>query len=199
MYKTLISLSLTLVLALPAMTLPAFPGAEGAGANALGGRGGAVLFVTNLEDYQPGKETPIPGSLRAAVDTKGPRTILFRVAGTIPLKATLSVSNPFVTIAGQSAPGGGICLKNHGMNVNTHDVIIRHLRIRPGDEVGRALAKEGKDWSTDALSINTPSRDVIIDHCSMSWAKEVSACRCSGDETTELIFVACIITFETPS
>lgn len=172
--------------------LPAFPGAEGAGAWTPGGRGGAVLFVENLKDYLPGQQQPIAGSLRAAVDAKGPRTIVFRVAGTIELKATLTIREPFVTIAGQSAPGGGICTKNFGVNVKTHDVIIRYLRCRPGDEVGRALAKKGKDWETDALSVSAPGRDVILDHCSASWAND-EVCSVSGAGITNVTVQWCII------
>ncbi|MBX3176162.1 MAG: pectate lyase [Candidatus Hydrogenedentes bacterium] len=175
----------------PAGPLPAFPGAEGAGAFTPGGRGGVVLFVTTLEDYAPG-DTPIAGSFRAAVDTPGPRTILFRVSGTIELKAALSVQEPFVTIAGQSAPGGGVATKNHGVVIRTHDVIVRHLRCRPGDEVGRALAKEGRDWSTDALSIAAPSRNVILDHCSASWAND-EVLSVSGAGITDVTVQWCII------
>ena len=86
--------------------VPAFPGAEGYGAFAKGGRGGQVIQVTNLLDYIPGKDELIPGSLRAAIEQKGPRIIVFRVAGTIHLKAILDINEPFCTIAGQSAPGG---------------------------------------------------------------------------------------------
>ena len=93
--------------------LPAFPGAEGFGAYARGGRGGKVLFVTTLRDYEPGKEEKIPGSLRAACSAKGPRTVIFRVSGTIPLKAPLTIREPYLTLAGQTAPGDGICIKNH--------------------------------------------------------------------------------------
>ena len=90
--------------------LPAFPGAEGFGAFTPGGRGGKAIFVTTLEDYDSAKgETPITGSFRQAVESKGPRFILFRVSGTIFLKAELPVYEPYLTIAGQTAPGDGIC------------------------------------------------------------------------------------------
>ncbi len=138
---------------------PAFPGAEGAGAYTRGGRGGKVIFVTNLTDYDPRKEKPIAGSLRAAVATPGPRIIVFQVAGNITLKHDLVIQEPFVTIAGQSAPGGGICLTNYGLGIETHDVVLRHVRIRPGDV-------EKKEC--DAVSCS--GRNVIIDHCSTSWA-----------------------------
>jgi hypothetical protein len=161
-----VALSVVLLLAVRPMPagdsrslFPAFPGAEGSGAYTPGGRGGKVLFVTTLADYDPGKEKPIPGSLRRALLTKGPRTVLFRVGGNIELKRDLWIGEPFITIAGQSATGGGICLKNASLLIQTHDVILRHLRIRPGDVQHREL---------DAISCS--GQNVIIDHCSTSWA-----------------------------
>jgi len=133
--------------------LPAFPGAEGFGAYTPGGRGGKVLLVTNLNDSGP-------GSLRAALEAQGPRIVVFRVSGIIDLKRRLEINNPFITVAGQSAPGGGICIKRFPMKIETHDVILRYLRIRPGDE-----AKEEMDGLWVARG-----RDVIVDHCSVSWA-----------------------------
>jgi pectate lyase len=172
--------------------IPAFPGAEGFGAWTPGGRGGTVLFVENLEDYKPEADKPVRGSLRAAINTKGPRTILFHVSGTISLEAPLVIEEPFVTIAGQSASGGGICTKNYGVVVKTSDVIVRYLRCRPGDEVGRELAKSGKEWSTDALSIGTPSQNVILDHCSTSWAND-EVLSVSGEGITNVTVQWCII------
>ena len=163
--------------------IPAFPGAEGFGADTPGGRGGKVLFVTNLEDYIPGREKPVPGSLRAACLAKGPRTVIFRVAGTIGLKTHLRISEPYLTLAGQTAPGGGICLKNYGTWIKTHDVVVRHLRFRPGDEVGKCLAKEGKPWDTDALSA-TEFRNIVIDHCSASWANDEVLSLTKGTDIT---------------
>jgi len=145
----------------------AFPGAEGFGAYSKGGRGGQILFVTNLNDYNPENEEPIVGSLRWACDTYGPRTVIFKVSGLIELKTWLTIFNPFITIAGQSSPGDGICLKNFGLNITTHDVIVRYLRCRPGDEMGKD--KEG-GFETDAISISEFSENVIIDHCSASWS-----------------------------
>ncbi|MHC4532557.1 MAG: pectate lyase family protein [Planctomycetota bacterium] len=140
--------------------LRAFPEAEGFGAFTPGGRGGDINFVTTLDDYIPGKEQHIPGSLRAAVDSEGPRYILFRVSGTIELKADLWIRKPFVTIAGQTAPGGGICIKDYQVVLATHDIVIRHLRFRSGDETRK-----------EQMSIGIfGGHDSIIDHCSMSWA-----------------------------
>jgi hypothetical protein len=131
----------------------AFPGAEGAGRLSTGGRGGAVIKVTNLEDAGP-------GSLRAAVEAQGPRTVVFEVAGTIPLKSELKIANGQVTIAGQTAPGGGITLRDHTLVVSADDVVIRFLRARLGDE----SKTEG-----DAIWINA-GRRIILDHVSASWS-----------------------------
>src|SRR5580765_6005340 len=132
---------------------PAFPSAEGYGAYARGGRGGQVLFVTNLQDYVPRHEQPIAGSLRAACDAKGPRIILFRTSGTISLKAPLRISEPFVTIAGQSAPGGGICVKGDDTTIGTHDVVVRCMRFRPGDEGCDLQRESGRHFEPDAISV----------------------------------------------
>lgn len=141
--------------------LPAFPGAEGFGAHSLGGRGGKVYAVTTLEDYNPKskKTPPIPGSLRWAVTQTGPRIVVFRVGGTIELQAALMIDEPRLTIAGQTAPGDGICLKNYGCTVRADDVVVRHLRVRPGDEIPK---------EQDALSVYR-CKNVILDHCSASW------------------------------
>ncbi|MHC4297886.1 MAG: pectate lyase family protein, partial [Planctomycetota bacterium] len=136
-----------------AASVPAFPGAEGFGAQSLGGRGGEVLSVTNLSDRGP-------GSLRAAVEAEGPRTVIFRVSGTIALKSALVVSNSHITIAGQTAPGDGICLKNHALVIAADHVIVRYVRCRPGDNSG---------GEPDAISISS-GHDIIVDHCSASWS-----------------------------
>lgn len=134
---------------------PAFPGAEGFGAGASGGRGGDVYYVTHLNDDGP-------GSLRDAV-SKGNRMVLFRVSGTIQLKSRLTINQPNITIAGQTAPGDGICLRDHELFItNTSNIIVRFLRVRPGDE---------KQKEHDALTI-WHSGDVIIDHCSLSWSTD---------------------------
>ena len=139
--------------------LPAFPGAEGFGARTGGGRGGKVFFVTNL--YDDG-----PGSLRHAIGIKGPRIIIFRTGGTIRLKSHLRINEPYLTIAGQSAPGGGILLRDAGMYVSTHDVVIRHLRIRIG-------ASRVEEYDTqDCLHVGDGDGvyNIMIDHCSFSWS-----------------------------
>jgi pectate lyase len=134
--------------------LPAFPGAEGFGADTPGGRGGRVIFVTNLDDSGP-------GSLRAACEAEGPRIVIFRVSGLITLKRPLVVKNPYLTVAGQTAPGDGVCLRNSAFVIATHDVVVRHLRSRPGD-LG--------DGEADCITLAAGARDVILDHCSATWS-----------------------------
>ena len=139
----------------------AFPTAEGFGAKALGGRGGVVIEVTNLDDSGP-------GSLRHALEQEGPRTVVFRVGGTIAVERAIQIRDPYVTIAGQTAPGDGILIRNHPANtdapitIETHDVVIRHLRLRPGPSGEPSCC-------VDALGLMGGARDVIIDHVSLSW------------------------------
>lgn len=163
----------------------AFPGAEGFGAHARGGRGGRVIFVTNLHDCGP-------GSLRDAVNAEGPRYVLFRVSGIIELRSSLEITSPCLTVAGQTAPGDGICLKNFDCTIRTHDVVIRHMRFRPGDEPGPALRASHKVFEPDAISIGNPSHDVILDHCSASWSIDES-CSTSGVDVDNVTVQWCII------
>lgn len=159
-------LFLLFVAPFPAMAasprLPAFPGAEGGGMYATGGRGGPVLYVTRLDDDDQ------EGSLRWAVTRKYPRTILFRVSGVIRLRKRLNITGGDVTIAGQSAPGDGICIAGFGVAVRADNVVLRYLRFRMGDEMGAAAHDE------DALG-GRYCRNVLIDHCSISWSTDECA------------------------
>jgi hypothetical protein len=149
----------------------AFPGAEGAGAYSLGGRGGRVIKVTNLADSGP-------GSLRAAVEAEGPRVILFDIGGTIALKKPLKVTNGRVTIAGQSAPGGGIALRDQPFIIEADDVVVRYIRVRLGDE---------SRTEADAFSIVSGAR-IIVDHVSASWSvDETLSAGSPGTDAAKLV------------
>jgi len=149
----------------PQTGIPIFPGAEGFGTYTIAGRGGKVIEVTSLKDDGP-------GTLRAAIMDPDPRIIIFRVSGTIELESVLQINYPFVTIAGQTAPGGGIAVKNAGLVIATHDVLVQHIRVRPGSE-GDVDAD-----INDSLEILGPHGDidgaynVVLDHISASWSED---------------------------
>lgn len=134
--------------------VPAFPGAEGFGATTPGGRGGKVIAVTNLNDDGP-------GSFRAACEADGPRIVVFRVSGLITLTRKLVIKNPYITIAGQTAPGDGICLRNFTFVIATHDVVVRYLRSRLGDQAAQ---------EDDSITLAAGAKNVIVDHCSATWS-----------------------------
>jgi hypothetical protein len=138
---------------LPQADIPAFPGAWGGGMYSFGGRGGKVYAVTSLDDAGP-------GTLREACNAIGPRIVAFHVAGTIHLKNRIRIRAPYITIAGQTAPGDGICIRGATFGVDTHDVVIRHLRFRRGE-----TDVTNRD---DALGGN-PIGNIIVDHVSASW------------------------------
>ncbi|MFL9840843.1 pectate lyase [Sphingomonas sp. ST-64] len=155
-------------------TAPAFPGAQGWAAATQGGRGGRIIRVTNLN-------ADGPGSLKAAIEAKGPRIVVFEVAGVIDMGLKgWDVTEPYLTIAGQTAPSPGITLIRGGIDVKTHDVIVRHIRIRTGVD-GQA---KRSGWEADAFS-TVAAYNVIVDHCTMSWAVDenlsASGPRFTGD------------------
>lgn len=177
----LIGLSLLLVACQPGGDEPkpeskalAFVGADGGGKYTTGGRGGEVYYVSSLEDKT------VPGTLRYALSQQGPRTIVFSVSGTIQLSRTLDIANGDVTVAGQTAPGDGICIAGYPVVVKASNVIIRFLRFRMGDQ----NKVEG-----DALSIND-CNNIIVDHCSFSWSTdECVSCYGNTDFSLQYCFI----------
>ncbi|GJM30115.1 MAG: pectate lyase [Cyclobacteriaceae bacterium] len=138
--------------------LLAFPGAQGFGAKTVGGRGGRILYVTNLNDSGP-------GSFREACEAEGPRLVIFNTGGNILLDSHIRIANPYITIAGQTAPGGGITFSGGTVIISTSEVILRGIRVRVGT---------GKKGDIDGIALLSPEgnpvRNIIVDHCSISWS-----------------------------
>jgi pectate lyase len=142
----------------------------GYGSAAVGGRGGTEKVVSNLNDSGP-------GSLRAALESSGARIVVFDVAGTITLTGDLRISDPYVTVAGETAPPAGIVLRNGALKVTTHDVILRQIRLRPGDLVDTPA-------DVDALTLNgmnDPVFNVVVDHVSMVWGPDIGGLAVLGN------------------
>ncbi len=152
----------------------AFPGAEGYGKYTTGGRGGKVIRVTNLNDDGE-------GSLRKAATAKGPRIVVFTISGTIHLLSPLSIKSD-ITIAGQSAPGDGICIADHPVSLGGDNIIIRYLRFRLGDRYQNKGMVDGSGHD-DALG-GVRRNHIIIDHCSVSWSNDECMSVYAGDSTT---------------
>ncbi len=141
---------------------PAFPGAKGFGTDTPGGRGGKVFKVTNLDASGP-------GSLAEALQAEGPRIVVFEVGGVINFEGrSLRIRNPFLTVAGQTAPSPGITIVRGGIGISTHDVILRHLRVRTGDD--DRPKKSG--WEVDGIATSGGAFNVVVDHCSIAWATD---------------------------
>lgn len=148
--------------------IPAFPGAQGFGATTTGGRGGSVLIVDSLEDSV---DNPGTGTLRWALNQSGPRTVIFHVGGTILLQDRLKILEPYVTVAGQTAPEPGITVgmdatstlgKGPVLQVNTNDVVLRHMRLRRGTSKGAG----------DSLALYDGAERVMVDHVSITWGTD---------------------------
>ncbi len=167
-----------------AQDVKAFPGAEGFGAYVTGGRGGDVYIVTNLDDDGP-------GSFREAVEASGPRTVVFAVSGTIELQSRLRIENGDLTIAGQTAPGDGICLKNYTLSLESNNLIIRYISVRLGID---------KRWGGDAVSGSGSGNNIILDHCSASWgADETLSLYSSSNLTVQWCIISEGLTFTSNS
>jgi hypothetical protein len=152
----------------------AFPGAEGFGQYTTGGRGGKVYVVTTLDDSGP-------GSLRNAVEAKEPRMVVFAVSGTIHLQSKLEIKGN-ITIAGQSAPGDGICLADYSVGLSGDNIIVRYMRFRMGDKNQKGGMVDG-NGGDDAFG-GTRHKNIIVDHCSVSWSTDEVFSVYNGDSTT---------------
>ncbi|MES1223012.1 MAG: pectate lyase [Bacteroidota bacterium] len=152
----------------------AFPGAEGYGKYTIGGRGGKIFIVSNLNDKGP-------GSFREAAESKEKRIVVFAISGTIHLETKLSIKGN-ATIAGQTAPGDGICLADNSVSLGGDNIIVRYLRFRMGDRYQKGGMIDG-NGGDDALG-GVRRKNIIIDHCSISWSTDEAFSIYAGDSTT---------------
>ncbi|MBD3322360.1 MAG: T9SS type A sorting domain-containing protein [Chitinivibrionales bacterium] len=174
-----------------ALEIPVFPGAEGFGTTTPAGRGGRIITVTTLNASGP-------GSLKEAVNQSGPRTIVFEVGGIIDLRATgscryIDIENPYCTIAGQTAPYPGITLIGSGIGIYTHDVLVQHLTIRPGDHtIGSGSCRDCFIFMGNS---SEHAENIVVDHCSMSWStdKIIIAWTRGQPETHDITVSNCIM------
>ena len=188
-YKNLLLLT-SLLLCHYTAAQPCFPCAVGFGTDTPAGKGGNILGVTSLDSKGP-------GSLREALSAKGPRIVVFEIAGVIDLeKKSISITEPFLTVAGQTAPSPGITIIRGGISISTHDVLIQHLRVRPGD----AGEPKKSGWSPDGISTSGGNaHHIVIDHCSITWAVDenltASGPQYEGQEATsrKITFSHCIV------
>lgn len=158
--------------------LLAFPSADGYGKYTKGGRGGKVIYVTNLNDSGE-------GSLRAAVEAEGPRVVIFRVSGDIMLKSKLRIKNPYITIAGQTAPGDGICIRNYDVIIQTEHCILSYLRVRPGIYEAEGWTRQDiyNDGRKDCIWVYR-SDNVVLDHVSASFGSDETISVTQSDNVT---------------
>jgi len=153
--------------------IPVFPGAEGHGVYTAAGRGGTVMRVTSCADNGP-------GSLRAAIDASGPRVVVFEISGNIDLSTPLVIENPYITIAGQTAPAPGITVRYRKFQVATHDVLVQHLRFRVGAEASFPCNDPFDGLQIGLWQQPTAVYNVVVDHCSISWAMDENVDVMSG-------------------
>jgi pectate lyase len=193
MKQSVLALLAVVIVAAAAAAQPAVPvfhGARGFGIETPAGRGGRVVRVTSLDARGP-------GSFAAALESEGPRIVVFEVGGVIDLgRRTIDVTEPYLTVAGQTAPSPGVTVIRGGIRIRTHDVLIQHIRVRPGD----AGAPRRSGWEPDGISAWEESAyNIVIDHCSVSWAVDenmsVSGSLRRGREGTarNVTFSNCII------
>lgn len=162
------------------------PDMEGFGVNTPGGRGGQIIRVRNTDARGP-------GSLREALETQGPRIILFEAGGIIDLEDPIRISHPYATVAGETAPSPGVTVIGAGMVIETHDVLVRHLRFRIGDRL-QGPAPDARDGISvyESPFPDMATYNVIIDHCSVSWAVD-EGMSCWGKNIFDITFSRCII------
>lgn len=153
------------ILTVDAAELAVFPSAVGFGSDTIGGRYGRIIEVTNLNNTGT-------GSLREACVASGPRIVIFRTGGTIRITSNIKISNPYITIAGQSAPGDGITVRGASLTIATHDVVVRDIRIRVGDDSG-GPSPDNRD-GVQIENQNNPPYNIVLDHLSVSWAIDES-------------------------